>query len=94
MESIDEATTKKVPANNNNDDNFERDFHQTIKPRRISINDVEELVYQDLSAEIVAYILKHALRTLKKEHQQSVISTKNERSINQNEQDDDFIDLK
>jgi len=92
MESIDEATMKKV--SNNSDDNFQRDFHRTIKPGRMSSNDVEDLVYQDLSAEIAAYILKHALRTLKKEHEELVISTKNERIINQNEQDDDFIDLK
>ncbi|CAF1163602.1 unnamed protein product [Rotaria sp. Silwood1] len=77
-------TTDKL--SNNSDDDFEQDFHQTIKPRRISINNVEELVYQDLSAEIVAYVLKHALRTLKKEQ--------HELTINQNKQDEDFIDLK
>jgi hypothetical protein len=46
---------------------------------------MEDLVYQDLSAEIVSYVLKHALRTLKKEQNES---TKNEQD------DDDIIDLK
>ncbi|CAF1173394.1 unnamed protein product [Rotaria sordida] len=83
------ASTNKL--SNENDDAFEQDFHQTIKPRRISINNKEDLVYQDLSAEIVAYVLKHALRTLKQEQDQS---TENQLIINQNEQDEEFIDLK
>ena len=85
ISSIDEAAAKtKSPMNrlskSKDDEDFEKDFHRTIKPRKISRDNMEDLVYQDLSAEIVSYVLKHALRTLKKE---------------QNEQDDDdFIDLK
>jgi len=73
--------------NDDDDDDFKRDFHRLIKPRRILNDNKEDLVYQDLSAEIVAYILKHALRILKKEQEQLIISI-------QNEEDDDFIDLK
>jgi len=72
---------------NNDDDDFEQEFHRTIKPRHILNDNKQDLVYQDLSAEIVAYILKHALRTLKKEQEQLIIT------IN-NEENDDFIDLK
>jgi hypothetical protein len=95
MASIDEATNKSASKNilsniknyDDDDDNFERDFHLTIKPRRILNDNKEDLVYQDLSAEIVAYVLKHALRTVKKEQEQLVVSTAAD-------QDDDFIDLK
>ncbi len=88
--SIDQATTKSIDtsANNDEEDNFQRDFHLTIKPRRITSNNKEELVYQDLSAEIVAYVLKHAIRTLKKEQEQLLIGNTNEQN------DEDFIDLK
>jgi hypothetical protein len=87
--SIDEATikTRSMNNNNNNDDDFEQEFHRTIKPRQILNDNKEDLVYQDLSAEIVAYVLKHALRTLKKEQEQLIITTNNE-------ENDDFIDLK
>ncbi|CAF1270621.1 unnamed protein product [Adineta steineri] len=96
MESIDRATMKKLSniTDDDADNNFEQDFHRTIKPRRIRTDDIEDLVYQDLSAEIVAYILKHALRTLKKEQEQSILSIKNETITNQTEENDDFIDLK
>jgi hypothetical protein len=90
--SISEATTKTkaISNNNTNDDDieFQREFHQTIKQRRILNDNKEDLVYQDLSAEIVAYILKHALRTLKKEQEQLI------RPTNNNNEEDDFIDLK
>ncbi|CAF2495945.1 unnamed protein product [Rotaria sp. Silwood2] len=85
------ASTDKLSYKDDDDDDFEQDFHETIKPRRISINNMEDLVYQDLSAEIVAYVLKHALRTLKKEQDESI---KHQLIISQNEQDEDFIDLK
>lgn len=91
--SISEAATKtkSISNNNTNDDiEFQREFHQTIKPRRILNDNKEDLVYQDLSAEIVAYILKHALRTLKKEQEQEQLI----RPTNNNNEEDDFIDLK
>jgi hypothetical protein len=97
LSSIDEATIKTTSTNGlskTNDDDFEKDFHRTIKPRHISTDNMEDLVYQDLSAEIVAYVLKHALRTLRKEQNESELLTENEKISNQNEQDDDFIDLK
>ncbi|UJR28546.1 hypothetical protein I4U23_009781 [Adineta vaga] len=80
MESIDEISTKKCSQYE-----FIEEFNETIRPRRLSSNDIEDLVYKDLSAEIVAYVLKHALRTLKKEREQVQLLT---------EHDDDFIDLK
>jgi hypothetical protein len=89
--SIDEATTTTkidTSANNQIDEDFQRDFHLKIKPRRIKNDNKEDLVYQDLSAEIVAYVLKHAIRTLRKEQEQLMMTTTT------NEQNDDFIDLK
>ena len=85
LDSIDEISSKKYSG-----DDFTNDFHHTIRPRRISSNDIEDLVYQDLSAEIVAYILKHALRTIKKEQEQIASGTQH----NNDDDDDDFIDLK
>jgi hypothetical protein len=84
--SIDKAISKTINKDDDDDD-FQRDFHLTIKPRRISSDNKEDLVYQDLSAEIVAYVLKHALRTLKKEQEQLLLA-------NTNEQNEDIIDLK
>ncbi|CAF0999639.1 unnamed protein product [Adineta ricciae] len=83
LDSIDEISMNKY-----SEDDFIDDFHHTIRPRRISSNNVEDLVYQDLSAEIVAYVLKHALRTIKKEQEQITSGTENTND------DDDFIDLK
>ncbi|CAF1207418.1 unnamed protein product [Adineta ricciae] len=82
LDSIDEISMNKY-----SEDDFIDDFHHTIRPRRISSNNVEDLVYQDLSAEIVAYVLKHALRTIKKEQEQITSET-------EHTNDDDFIDLK
>lgn len=80
----------------NSDDEFQRDFYQTIKPRRISHENKEQLVYQDLSAEIVAYVLKHAIRTLKKEEEEEAEQQKQQqlKSYKTNEDNEDFIDLK
>jgi hypothetical protein len=85
MESIDE-----IANHNRADDDFVEDFRQTVRPPRISTNDAEDLIYQDLSAEIVAYVLKHALRTLKKEHKQAGLASKHDRIVGE----DDFIDMK
>ena len=74
------------------DEEFQRDFHSTIKPRRIFNDNKEELVYQDLSAEIVAYVLKHAIRTLKKEQEQLITTTTT--TTTKQGQNEDFIDLK
>ncbi|CAF1959890.1 unnamed protein product [Rotaria magnacalcarata] len=96
-ESIDVTASKLVFANklsNTNDDNFEEEFRRTIKPPRFSANHMEDIVYQDLSAEIVAYVLKHALRTLKKEQDELSIATGMESIANQHEHDEEFIDLK
>ena len=80
----------------NSDDEFQRDCYQTIKPRRISQENKEQLVYQDLSAEIVAYVLKHAIRTIKKEEEEEAEQQKQQqlKSYKTNEDNEDFIDLK
>jgi len=83
----------KSPTFQNSTDDFDRNFRQVIRPRRISIGNNKDLVYQDLSAEIVAYVLKHALRILEKEDEDLLLA-ENHNVINQNEQDDDIIDLK
>lgn len=96
-ESIDVTAAKAVLTNkspNKDNDNFAEEFNRIIKPRRISINNVEDLVYQDLSAEIVAYVLKHALRTLKKEQDEEMETTVAQLVVNHDEQNEDFIDLK
>ena len=76
------------------EDAFQRDFHQTIKARRLSGDNPEELIYQDLSAEIVDYVLKHALRTVKKEQEMAALTMQTEPSERTNDHDDEFIDLK
>ena len=90
--SIDEATMKTKSTNvftknDDDDENFRREFNLNILPRQIFSDNKADLIYQDLSAEIVAYVLKHAIRTLKKEEEQLLI-TPNE------EDNEDFIDLK
>lgn len=91
---IDEAAIKYQTSDClNSDDEFQRDFYETIKPRRITRENKEQLVYQDLSAEIVAYVLKHAIRTLKKEEEQQ--QQLKQLNFNEaNDDKDDFIDLK
>ncbi|CAF0842373.1 unnamed protein product [Adineta ricciae] len=83
------------PANQTNKNDCETDFDQQFrrmfKPRRISLSDSEELVYQDLSAEIVGYVLKHALRMIEKEEDEKFEQSQND-SVT--EQDRDTIDLK
>jgi hypothetical protein len=91
MASIDETTTNPINSSSNNieddEDNFQRHFYQAIRPRRISIGtgNGKDLVYQDISAEIVAYVLKHALRLIEKEDEDLLLAEK---------QNEDFIDLK
>ena len=70
---------------------FDRQFRQMFKPRRISLSDSEELVYQDLSAEIVGYVLKHALRMIEKEEDENFTQFQNDSVM---EQDGYTIDLK
>jgi hypothetical protein len=84
---------KAINSSSNNENDFECNFYQTIRPRRLSIGHGKELVYQDLSAEIVAYVLKHALRILEKEDEDLLLE-ENQKMIKNNEQDEDFIDLK
>ncbi|CAF0882463.1 unnamed protein product [Rotaria sp. Silwood1] len=99
MASIDEMTTNQINPTDisstveNNDCDFERNFRESIRPRRISIGNSQDLIYQDLSAEIVSYVLKHALRVLEKEDEDSLL-TENEKVINKNEYNEDLIDLK
>jgi hypothetical protein len=104
LASIDEATTQTLSTCNpcekfdttpsDDDENFQRDFHRAIAKRHISEQCMEDVVYQDLSADIVTYILKHALRTVTKEQEQCLSST-DKNIIDQTcEHDDDFIDLK
>ncbi len=78
-----------TPNLEDDETNFQDYFHQVIRPRRMSIGNGKDLVYQDLSAEIVAYVLKHALRAIEKEDQELLL-TKNQKD----EQDDELIDLK
>ena len=90
LASVDEAistqqTSTLQPNVDNDDDDFQRQFYQAIRPRRMSIGYCKDLVYQDLSAEIVAYVLKHALKSLEQEEEQM---------MSKNEIDNDFIDLK
>ena len=56
---------------------FERHFQQIIRPqRRISLSHSNDLLYQDLAAEIVAYVLKHALRAVEQEEEEELIALK------------------
>ncbi|CAF1097318.1 unnamed protein product [Rotaria sordida] len=99
MASIDERATNQINPSNtlstieNNDYDFERNFHESIRPRRISIGNSQDLIYQDLSAEIVSYVLKHALRILDKEDEDLLLVEK-EKFINKNDYNEDLIDLK
>jgi hypothetical protein len=94
MSSIDEKITHLPSSFEDNDENdFEHNFYQVIKPRRISIGNGRDLVYQDLSAEIVAYVLKHALRILEKEDEEFLLA-ENQKLMKKNEQNDEFFDLK
>ena len=86
---------------NGDEDDFRRQFYQSIKPRRISIGNCRDLVYQDLSAEIVAYVLKHALRSLEEEDEQLQFLAWEQTHSNEKQSTDvnvdveeDFIDLK
>ena len=91
MASIDETTTNPINSSSTNieddEDDFQRNFYQTIRPRRISIGNGngKDLVYQDISAEIVGYVLKHALRLIEKEDEDLLLTEK---------QNEDYIDLK
>ena len=80
-------------SSQSNKGDFQRDFYQTIKPRRISMGNGKDLVYQDLSAEIVAYVLKHAVRSLEQEEEEFLAEDK-DTPFDHDEQDDDFVDLK
>jgi hypothetical protein len=93
METIDETTAHAALTFEDNENDFEYNFYQTIRPRRISIGNGKDLAYQDLSAEIVAYVLKNALRILEKEDE-DLLLIENEKMIKKNEEDEDFIDLK
>ena len=95
VDGIAAHTITKNKSLNTNDNDLEEDCHQKVRSRRVSIsNNAEDLIYQDLSAEIADYILKYALRILKQEQKEVVTSKQNEIIINQNEHSTDFIDLK
>lgn len=70
---------------------FQRGFHRTIQSQRISGEKIDDEIYQDLSTDIVSYVLKHALKTVKNEEElySSEMSTNVERT-----HEEDFIDLK
>lgn len=81
--SIIQQSNEIIPSINNNssiisidDDNsedFERHFQQIIRPRRrISLSHPDDLLYQDIAAEIVAYVLKHALRAVEQEQEELI----------------------
>ncbi|CAF1306457.1 unnamed protein product [Rotaria magnacalcarata] len=99
MSRINEGTIHPIdfldrsPILDDHDHDFKREFYQSIRPRRISIGNSHDLIYQDLSAEIVSYVLKHALRMLEKEDEDLLLAA-NGKTINTNEYDEDFIDLK
>ena len=86
---VDQTVPENATSQSNKGD-FQRDFYQTIKPRRISMGNGKDLFYQDLSAEIVAYVLKHAIRSLEQEDDELVTEDKNTPP----DHDDDFVDLK
>jgi hypothetical protein len=90
MTNIDGMTTHATSNFEDDDEtDFEHHFHQAIQPRRRSIGSGKDLAYQDLSAEIVAYVLKHALRAIEKEDEELLL-TENHKD----EQEDELIDLK
>lgn len=87
MPTIDEAATNQMNTSDNmctfdvddddgDDENFTRDFYQSIKPRRVSIGNSRDLIYQDLSAEIVSYVLKHAIRMIEQEDEENFADLK------------------
>jgi hypothetical protein len=94
VNSHDGSATKELLLDDESDQDFQRDFHRAIKPRRVSIGNGRDLAYQDLSAEIVAYILKHALRTVEQEDEELRALTEQQTRVTANVEDDDFIDLK
>jgi hypothetical protein len=85
--------TSKGSISDNYDNDFDRRFRQMIKPRRISLGNSKELVYQDLSAEIVAYVLKHALRAIQKENAEALLS-QDQPLVDGSDGNDDIVDLK
>lgn len=107
MESINEVATNHsdstqiISTIEDNDDNldaddnleFEHRFREAIRPRRMSVGNSEDLKYQDLSAEIVAYVLKTALKLLEQEDEELLLAQSQD-VPNKNEQGKDFIDLK
>jgi hypothetical protein len=93
MTSIAETTAQTSFTFEDDENDFERQFHQTIRPRRISIGNSKDLVYQDLSAEIVGYVLKHALRMLEKEDE-DLLFFENQKMMEKQEQEGDLINLK
>ncbi|CAF1340605.1 unnamed protein product [Adineta steineri] len=88
INTIDESS---IVDDNEND--FDQNFHHIIKPRRISIGNSKDLVYQDISAEIVAYVLKNALRIIEKEDEDFLLK-ENQKLLTNNQQNDDITDLK
>ena len=88
------ASNNAVPSSNSADDDFQRDFHRAIQTRHVSADETEESIYQDLSAEIVTYVLEHALRTIKQEQEQPIGSSKMQSIAGNYEQNEDFVDLK
>ena len=93
VNGLDGEATRAFLADGSDCD-FQQDFRRAIKPRRVSIGNGRDLAYQDLSAEIVAYILKHALRTLEQEDEELRALTEQQVRLHENLADDDFIDLK
>ena len=83
-----DSCDERIPLSNPDDHHHRRhvlstsdedstDLHQhlrrvVIQPRRISIGHGNDLLYQDLAAEIVAYVLKHALRAVEEEDDQFI----------------------
>lgn len=94
MQILSSHSSPVCDTDDTSEDAFQRDFHRTIKARRLSGDNPDELIYQDLSAEIVAYVLKHALRTVKKEQEMAALTMQTESSERTNDHDDEFIDLK
>lgn len=78
MDSCDERILPSNPDRHvlSTTDEDATDIHQhlrrVIQPRRISIGHGNDLLYQDLAAEIVAYVLKHALRAVEEEEDQFI----------------------
>ena len=92
--SINDMNQIDMPSNSENiDQDSECSFYQCIRPRRMSIGNSKELIYQDLSAEIVAYVLKHALRAVEQE-ENDLRLVKCQHIMNKNEHGEDFLALK